>query len=344
MSIIRVVHNKENPFVQLNKQALWDENLSLKAVGLWARCMSRPDDWRFSIKELASRSKEGRRAIDSAIAELIKYNYAVRVEHWEKSDDGKFTTGGVEYVFFEFPATETDKEKVLDEFKKSFRHCGFGNCRNGDRQNSNLLIKKESNLQLDSTNTKANQKGVAKAPPPPPVESFYKEKFENKILITPEQRQRLVTKFGLEVIVDTYAEKLYRYSLNRPAQFKKYKRHDLTIEDWIEKDLAKDEANVHKPVGQFVGKTNEKWYLKGLNEQQRENFVTNEELVDELKADYPDECGGLWFYYNSHILKDKNNTDFDISGLVDHGTFCRAIDKKYGLKTFEVRKQDGKIR
>jgi hypothetical protein len=182
-----------------------------------------------------------------------------------------------------------------------------------------------------------NEKSAS--PPPPPVESFYKEKFENKVLITPEQRQRLVDKFGLEATVDHYAEKLYRYSLNRPSQFKKYKRHDLTIEDWIEKDLAKEDVKATKKQP-----TAAKWYLKNLNEQNRENFMLNEELVDELKADYPNECGGLWFYYNSHILKDKNNTDFDISGLVDHGTFCRAIDKKYGLKTFEVRKNDGKIR
>lgn len=338
MSIIRVIHNQENPFVQLNKKALWDKNLSLKAVGLWARCMSRPDNWEFSVKELVSKSKEGRRAIDGAIKELIEAGYALRLEYYEKSEDGRFNDGGFEYVFFEFPATEEDKEKALDEFKKSFRNCGFSNLRNRNRQNSNLLIKNSSNLPLEGTKKEANQNRVAKATPTP-VDSFYKEKFENKILITPEQRQKLVDKFGLESTVDHYAEKLYRYSLNRPAQFKKYKRHDLTIEDWIEKDLAKEDVKATKKQP-----TASKWYLKNLSDQNRENFMLNEELVDELKADYPNECGGLWFYYNSHILKDKNNTDFDISGLVDHGTFCRAIDKKYGLKTFEVRKNDGKIR
>ena len=143
MSIIRTVHNKENPYVQLNKKALWDDRLSLKAVGLWARCMSRPDDWRFNISELAKRLKEGRRAIDSAIKELINNNYAIRLEHWEKDLDGKFVGGGVEYVFFEFEATESEKANVLNEFKKSFQHCGFGNSRNGNSRNDELL-KKES--------------------------------------------------------------------------------------------------------------------------------------------------------------------------------------------------------
>lgn len=140
MSIVRVIHNRENPFVQLNKAALWSPNLSLKAVGLWARCMSRPDNWSFNVKELVSKSKEGRRAIDAAIQELIENNYAMRLEHYEKKEDGKFTGGGVEYIFFEFPATQEEKENHIQEFKKSFRHCGFGDCRNGDCRNDELLI------------------------------------------------------------------------------------------------------------------------------------------------------------------------------------------------------------
>ncbi len=342
MSIVRVIHNRENPYVQLNKKALWNPNLSLKAVGLWARCMSRPDDWDFNVDELAEKCKEGTDAIYNAIKELIKEGYAIFLEHSVRGEDGKIKKRPTQYIFFEFPPTEEEKKKYLDEFKNSFLNPGFpdrGFPDRGfpDRGDPDDILSNSNNLQL-LQNTKATKKRVAKATTPP-VDSFYKEKFENKILITPEQRQKLVDKFGLEATVDHYAEKLYRYSLNRPSQFKKYKRHDLTIEDWIEKDLAKEDLKATKKQP-----TAGKWYLKNLNEQNRENFMLNEELVDELKADYPNECGGLWFYYNSHILKDKNNTDFDISGLVDHGTFCRAIDKKYGLKTFEVRKNDGKIR
>lgn len=140
-TVIRVIHNRENPFVQLNKQALWDSSLSLKAVGLWARCMSRPTDWTFCISELVKKSKEGRRAIDAAMQELIQANYACRIEYYDRGEDGKFKNGGVEYIFFEFPATEEEKSAQLDIFKKSFRHCGFGNRRNGNCRNDELLIK-----------------------------------------------------------------------------------------------------------------------------------------------------------------------------------------------------------
>ncbi len=140
-TLIRTVHNRENPFVQLNKQVIWDSNLSLKAIGLWAKCMSRPDNWTFSIKELASSSKEGRCAIDSAMKELIKCGYACRFEYSQKNEHGRFSGGGVEYVFFEFKATDEEIQQQEEVFKKSFRNCGFGDCGFRDSENRALLIK-----------------------------------------------------------------------------------------------------------------------------------------------------------------------------------------------------------
>jgi hypothetical protein len=161
MSVIRILHNRENPYVTLNKQPLFDDRLSLKAKGLWAQCLARPDNWRFYVQEMVKNCKEGRRAIYSAIDELIKYNYAIRLEHYQKSENGKFSAGGVEYVFFEFCPTDVEKEELTEEFKKSFRQCGFGNARNGDRRNVQLP-NKEPNQSLKTTK---------KEPPPtPPTE------------------------------------------------------------------------------------------------------------------------------------------------------------------------------
>jgi hypothetical protein len=158
-TIIRVVHNRENPFVQLNKQNLWDENLSLKATGLWARCMARPNDWSFSIDELAKHCKEGRKAIDSAMHELIEANYVLRIDYSERGSDGKYIKSGVEYVFFEYPATDEEKDYHRAVFKKSFQHSHFGDFRRGDFRNGKLLIK--SIKQTDFTETH-------NTPPTPP--------------------------------------------------------------------------------------------------------------------------------------------------------------------------------
>jgi len=336
MSIVRVIHNRENPYVQLNKKALWNPNLSLEAIGLWARCLSRPDDWEFKICELVARCKEGKESIYKAINELISEGYALRLQYSERGKGSKITNNTTEYIFFEFPPSEEEKQKYIDNFKKSFRQPAFREAGFRDPGKPPLLIQIVSSSKEEDTHTKANQDRGTKVPPPP-VESFYKDKFENRVLITPEQRQRLVEKFGLESVIDTYAEKLYRWSFNNFNQYKKKKRHDMVIEDWIEKDMLKADSTPDKP------KQSKKWYLEGLNEQQRENFQLNEELVEEVKKEERC-CEGLWFFYKSHILKDKNNPDFDISGLVDHATFCKQIDKKYKLETYKVRYQDGKIR
>lgn len=226
MSIIRVVHNQENPFVQLNKKALWDTNLSLKAVGLWARCMSRPDNWRFNIKELAANSKEGRRAIDSAISELIDHGYAVRVEYWEKSDDGKFTTKGFEYIFFEFTATEEDKIKVLEEFKKSFRNCCFGNLRDGDLRNEHLLIKKEN---TNKEETKKEGEGVNA----PALLSSFDKKIERQphVTTTEEEHKKLETDYGKAIRDESYSV-LSDWKLDTPKS--KWKKDDnRSIRRWV---------------------------------------------------------------------------------------------------------------
>lgn len=146
-TVIRVVHNRENPFVQLNKQALWDDRLSLKATGLWARCMSRPNDWVFSIKELVGKCKEGRKAIDAAMQELIECGYAMRLEFDEKGSNGKFKNRIVEYVFFEFPATQEEKDQQLQTFNKFHRDCRFGNLRFGNFQKEHLLIQNNTEIR-----------------------------------------------------------------------------------------------------------------------------------------------------------------------------------------------------
>jgi hypothetical protein len=142
MSIIRICHNKDNPYVQLNKNALWDERLSLRAVGLWARCMSRPNDWKFYVPELAKTGKEKEKAIYSTLRELIEIGYVMKLSSYKKGEGGRFEDGDVEYIFFEFIPSEEDKYKITEEFKKSHRNRLCGDRRGGDRRDA-LLLNKE---------------------------------------------------------------------------------------------------------------------------------------------------------------------------------------------------------
>jgi len=110
-NIVRTVHNRSNPYVILNKNTLWDSDLSLEAVGLWARLMSRPDDWKVRVSELTKTFNCCKDRIWRILKELIEKGYAYR--HQTRNPNG--THGAYEYYLFE-------SKEVGDEFKKCLPH------------------------------------------------------------------------------------------------------------------------------------------------------------------------------------------------------------------------------
>jgi len=223
MTIIRIVHNKENPFVQLNKAALWDQRLSLKAVGLWSRCLSRPNDWTFNVSELVKKCKEGRRSIDSAIDELIEFGYAVRIDYWDKGKNGKFNDGGSEYVFFEFVATEEDKNKILEEFKKSYRNCCFSNSRKSDCQNDELLIHNPTDIEVKEKLLTTKEEAT-------PQEVVFP--CLDQLKLSSSKKKQLSKKYSEEILID---------AVKKALAWKGKRSHEAAIEtilarigDWNE--------------------------------------------------------------------------------------------------------------
>lgn len=86
MTIYRVKHQRD--FIILHKGALENPNLSFKAKGLWAYCMSKPDDWVFNVKHLATVSQDKKESVCAAIKELELEGYIIRTQGRDK---GKFS-------------------------------------------------------------------------------------------------------------------------------------------------------------------------------------------------------------------------------------------------------------
>lgn len=82
--IIRTRKNKN--YTTLCNIALNDPELSLKAKGLFAFLMSKPEDWKISYRGLMTQLKEGQRAILGALAELETHGYLDR--ELEQNDQG----------------------------------------------------------------------------------------------------------------------------------------------------------------------------------------------------------------------------------------------------------------
>ena len=102
---------KEKDFVQIPNSILTSPDISLKAKGILALMLSLPDNWKFSIEGIASKCKESKECIGSAIKELESAGYIKR--SMKHGDDGKIT--GMEYEIFEEPYAVVEAEEHNDE-------------------------------------------------------------------------------------------------------------------------------------------------------------------------------------------------------------------------------------
>lgn len=98
-TVIRVEKNRE--YVVMNNKFLRNKEMSLKAKGLLALCLSLPDDWDYSINGLVAISKENLTAIRSGLKELEQHGHLKR--NRLKDNRGKFM---YEYVIYETPSIE----------------------------------------------------------------------------------------------------------------------------------------------------------------------------------------------------------------------------------------------
>ena len=139
MGIFRVVKEKSNPYVVLNKGFLNDESLSFRAKGILAYLLSKPDNWQVYQKQLERASKDGRERIRAAVKELIDANYIMRTRR--RTEDGRFA--GWEYAVHEVPKEDDPAEQKREKFLAVFAG-GLGIDRPQE-------ISPESKRELDQT-------------------------------------------------------------------------------------------------------------------------------------------------------------------------------------------------
>lgn len=113
MSIVRIQHDKDKPYVQINKIGLETSTVSWAAKGLWAYLISRPDNWRVSVAHLSkiytgNQRGNGEKAVRAILTELIEEGYVSSEEVREK--DGKFK--GLNYVVYESRQVRQPKKEL----------------------------------------------------------------------------------------------------------------------------------------------------------------------------------------------------------------------------------------
>jgi hypothetical protein len=89
----------KNRFAVTPNDLLNRDDISLKAKGLYAYFQSKPDNWSFSKKNIASQLQEGISAVKTAIKELKEIGYLETVPR--KNKDGTFS--GHDYILHDSP-------------------------------------------------------------------------------------------------------------------------------------------------------------------------------------------------------------------------------------------------
>ena len=142
---IRKEHNKDNPYVILNKKTLEIPTLSWEAKGLWSFLLSKPDHWRVSVVHLTKYFPGGKTRIYRILKELIDHDLCIRIQ----PDAGGYGKGfgKTEYVVLE-----------SQELKKSLPLSGFKDARFPDAQKQTL-----TNTECKTSNESNNNKEEAAA-------------------------------------------------------------------------------------------------------------------------------------------------------------------------------------
>lgn len=197
-------NNSKNPYTQIQNIILQDNRLTLKARGLFVYMWSLPDDWNFTEESLAKKLVEGRKAVRSAIQELIQFGYLYREQ--EKSNTGKFITTTI-YQLFENP--------VDNDY---FSDMPLGNI--GTVVPLRDIPKGDSNK--NKIPTKENKRDILS------ITKDVENIFDSFVCVLDKDKQRLINKSRDEVI--------RRIVFNLDKSVKNVKRYTTTT---IENELKK---------------------------------------------------------------------------------------------------------
>jgi len=153
MGIIRISHDKNNPYVLLNKKTLEISTLSWEAKGLWSYLLSKPDDWNVSVLHLTKNFGAGKAKLYRILKELIDHNLCRRHQPRYVNEKGKKSTGSMEYTVFESPFSE--KKQLSENQEAGFQEATFRDA----------LISKEELINNEKERESRNSKSSDDPPP-----------------------------------------------------------------------------------------------------------------------------------------------------------------------------------
>ena len=152
---MKTIIKKRDNFTTVHNNLILDEKISWKAKGILLYMLSRPDGWKYNIKEISKNSKDGTDSVSKGIQELVKEKYVSR----KKNPDGS-----VNYYIFE-DKTQNDMTDSIMDFKNPEQENPEQDFRLYNKERNTLKTeynKKDINKYIyDSWNGLAKKNGLA---------------------------------------------------------------------------------------------------------------------------------------------------------------------------------------
>ena len=83
--MVRLIKKDNGNYTNTNNQLVRDDDLTWKARGIFNYLWSQANEWQFYVKEIASHSKDGEKALQSGLQELEDHGYLKRVNRHSKN-------------------------------------------------------------------------------------------------------------------------------------------------------------------------------------------------------------------------------------------------------------------
>lgn len=202
-SIFRVVKDKDNPYVILNKGFLENNNLSWKAKGILSYLLSRPDDWKVMISNLINQSTDQKKAVYSGISELIDFGYiernAVRIKEGKRKGQIDYW----EYKVYEKPLAQKGKEVDFTDIEPDSQKGEVGKGDEGKEEVAEVKVEevdveKEPLLSNDSLPIIESNFDDDDARTQDPLWEYMQESFSSESL-TEEEKTEVLNDFSVAV-------------------------------------------------------------------------------------------------------------------------------------------------
>ena len=166
--MVRLIKKDNGNYTNTNNQLVRDDDLTWKARGIFNYLWSQANEWQFYVKEIASHSKDGEKALQSGLQELERHGYLKRVNRHSK--DGSFD--GLDWILDDTGRLNRQAQNSVNgemEAKSPKNRQNTPDVKSAQRekrpaQNLRLSNNNNKNYQYKEISNKRNN-GSAKAEP-----------------------------------------------------------------------------------------------------------------------------------------------------------------------------------